>query len=482
MQEHPLYDKLKGHYTYLFNSYSGGDRYQKSGYLTRYAYESEIDYHERLRQTPLDNHCKSVVDIYNAFLFRKSIEREYGALEDDPALEAFLEDCDLEGRKLANFMKLVSTYASVFGHAHIVLAKPNSQARTRAEELEQSIRPYASVITPMAVLDWHYSREENGVYFLDYFKYIEDQEYKTRTVVKEWRPDLIRTYTVDGERQEIEEISEDENQLGEIPVVTVFSQKSIYRGMGISDIQDIADQQRAIYNELSEVEQAIRLNGHPSLVKTPTTEAIAGAGSIVQMPEDMDPGLKPYILESSANVESIYTSIQKRVESIDRMSNTGSVRQREQKTLSGVAMEVEFSMLNARLAEKADNLELAEEQMWRLFARYQGQRWQGNVKYPDTFSIRDDDRLYTQLKIARETTDSPRLVDKINDQLADLMGVELEEELTHATTIPGSDRSSHIQAMIMEGYTDSQMLALHPEITQQDIDSAKQELLDSGSE
>jgi hypothetical protein len=34
--------------------------------------------------------------------------------------------------------------------------------------------------------------------------------------------------------------------------------------------------------------------------------------------------------------------------------------------------------------------------------------------------------------------------------------------------------------MIMEGYTDAQMLERHPEITQADIDSAKQQLLNQG--
>jgi uncharacterized protein (DUF433 family) len=34
--------------------------------------------------------------------------------------------------------------------------------------------------------------------------------------------------------------------------------------------------------------------------------------------------------------------------------------------------------------------------------------------------------------------------------------------------------------MIMEGYTDPQILAMHPEITQADIDAAKQQLLNTG--
>jgi hypothetical protein len=104
------------------------------------------------------------------------------------------------------------------------------------------------------------------------------------------------------------------------------------------------------------------------------------------------------------------------------------------------------------------------------------------VKYPDSFSIRDEDRIYTQLKTARETTEDPRLIRAINDKIADIMGVELDEEITHDTTVPGEDRTLHIQAMIMEGFSDAEMLRLHPEITQADIDSARQQLLENGSE
>ena len=145
------------------------------------------------------------------------------------------------------------------------------------------------------------------------------------------------------------------------------------RGIGISDITDIADAQRAIYNCNSEIEQSIRVDSHPSLVKTPETQAGVGAGSIIQMPENLDPGLKPFILEyNGASVESILSTIKHTTEAIDKMANTGAVRATESRSMSGVAMETEFQLLNARLAEKADNLELAEEQLWTLFAQYQG--------------------------------------------------------------------------------------------------------------
>jgi hypothetical protein len=40
----------------------------------------------------------------------------------------------------------MQTYASVYGHCWAVLDKPNSNAQTRAEELNQEIRPYSKYI------------------------------------------------------------------------------------------------------------------------------------------------------------------------------------------------------------------------------------------------------------------------------------------------------------------------------------------------
>lgn len=480
MESHPLYEKMIGRWKYLYVSFMGGEKYQKQGYLTRYAYESEIDYQERLRQTPLDNQCKSIVSIYNAFLFRNGVDRDFGSLANDPALQPFLDDADLDGRSLDAFMKDVSTHASIFGHCWIVLAKPNTNARTRAEELDQEVRPYVNLVTPMAVLDWRWKRGSNGVYYLEYLKYIEDQEWKSHMVIKEWTNETIITTIADMDKSEVKEVVEEPNGLGIIPAVPVYTQRSIYRGVGVSDIDDIADQQRAIYNELSEVEQAIRLNGHPSLVKTPDTEAVAGAGAIVQMPDSLDPGLKPYILASSADTGQIYNSINQRIEAIDRMANTGAVRAKTTRTLSGVAMEVEFSMLNARLSEKADNLELGEEHLWRLFARYQNRVWDGYVDYPNSFSIRDTDKEYQNLKMVRETATDPRLLKLVDERILELMDEDpkeyLEQEMTHPVTT-GANRTQHIQQMIMEGYTDQQILDLHSEISQADIDAAKQALL-----
>lgn len=427
MGTNPLYEKLIDRWHFLLNSYMGGNKYKQAGYLTRYNYESHTEYEERLQATPVDNQCKAIVSIYNAFLFREGPERMFGSLESDPALEPFLKDADLDGRSLTAFMKDASTYSSIFGHAWIILAKPNSNARTRAEELQQQIRPYLNLVTPIAVLDWKWERAPSGYSYLSYIKYIEDSSYKDYTVIKEWYEDRILTHIVDVDEKSINNTIEEVNGLGIIPAVPVYSQRSPYKGVGISDIDDIADHQKKIYNELSEVEQAIRLNGHPSLVKTPDVEATAGAGSIVQMPETLDPGLKPYILSVSTDTASIYDSIQQSVDAIDRMANTGAVRAKSTRTMSGVAMEVEFSMLNARLSEKADNLELAEEHIWRMFAQYQGKAWDGEVDYPDSFAIHDIDRDFANLTAAKNAATDPRVLQCVDHEILELLGEDADE-------------------------------------------------------
>lgn len=421
-----LYQEYFDRWQYLLESYIGGDEYRNAGHLTRYQLETDAEYRARLRTTPLENHCQSVISVYNSFLFRRSPERNFDNNGVSFDLEMFLRDADHDGRSLDHFMKDVSTWSSVFGHCWIIVSKPNVGAITVADEQALGVRPYVSLLTPMTVLDWRYERQPSGKVELIYFRYMEDITGDLRTV-KEWTETEIKTTTVDVNKDLITEEIIEVNGLGKIPAICAYNGRSVIRGFGVSDITDIADLQRFIYNATSEVEQSIRIDSHPSLVKTPETQAGIGAGSIIHMPENLDPGLKPYILEfNGASVESIYSAINHAISAIDKMANIGAVRATESRTLSGVAMETEFQLLNARLSEKADNLELAEEQMWQFWFEYQGQQWMGSVHYPDTFNIRDKQGEINQLKVAKDTATDPIVVRKIDEHILEWMGEEKE--------------------------------------------------------
>ena len=442
------YETYSRIWRYLLESYIGGEEYRRAGHLVRYQLETEREYQARLYQTPLENHCQSVISVYNSFLFRENPRREFGSLTNQPEVEDFLADADFDGRSLDSFMKDVATWASVFGHCWILCVKPYTGAVTRAEEQAQGVRPYLSYLTPMVVLDWEWKRTATGRYELVYFKYLEEVTGQIQTV-KEWTPWQIVTRVVDTEHDSVQEYREEPNGLGKIPAVIAYNRKGIQRGIGVSDISDIADAQKFIYNGASEIMQSIQMDTHPSLVATPETNVGTGSGALIHIPENIDPGLKPYLLEySGAGVDKILSAIKHQVDAIDKMANTGAIRAVESRTLSGVAMRTEFELLNARLAEKADNLELAEEQIWRLFAEYMGTRWDGAVEYPGSFNIRDTADEISQLKTAAETVgENPAAQAEIVNQVMEWLGMETgdlpspqsETTGTNARTYPSGE-------------------------------------------
>lgn len=442
-----LYTRNKQRYQFLYDSYVGGETYRQGGYLTQYQLENAQEYNTRLRATPLDNHCRSIIATYISFMFRLSPERDMGSLETEVALESFLEDCDWEGRDLDSFMKEAAIWANVFGQSWIIMSKPQTGAVTRADEIAMEVRPYLNLLTPLVVLDWHYTRRINGQYELKYFKYVEDVNGDI-TVIREWTPTEITTTTVNTKKETVNNQTVEPNGLGRIPAVCLYAHKSSIRGQGLSTIEDIADAQRYVYNMTSEAEQAVRLGSHPSLVKTRETNAGNGAGSIIEMPDHLDPNLKPYVIQfNGQEISSIYTSINNTINSIDKMANTGSIRATEARVMSGISREVEFQLLNAKLSEQADNIELAEEQLWELYAAYQGYTWDGEIKYPDSFAIRDTDNELDQLIKSINAVPDADAKAIIEQEILDVLDLEIETELM----TPPADAAAAMAEIAQEG-------------------------------
>jgi len=389
LDTHKDYRETINNWEYFIRSYNGGYDYTIGQYLNRYNLELDNEFNQRLANTPCDNHCKNIIQIYSSFLFRVKPSRDFGSMSEEPSLESFLKDADLEGNSFNNVIKQAQNYASIYGHCFMILDKPTIQTRTRADELNQDIRPYISIVTPENVLDWNFKREVNGKYYLDYLKIREEVDKDGGTYFRIWYPDRIDTL-YQKDQQDPSVIDTADNLIGKIPAVILYNSKSHKRGIGQSDLTDIADLQKSIYNEYSEIEQLIRLTNHPSLVKTPSVNASAGAGAVIEMPDEIEPNLKPYLLQpSGANLNAIMDSIQHKVEAINRIAHTGAIRTTKQQVSSGIALQTEFELLNARLSEKADNLEIAEEQIFRLYALFQNVNYDGEINYPDSFNIRD---------------------------------------------------------------------------------------------
>ena len=420
LDTHKDYKETVNNWEYYIRSYNGGYDYMLGQYLNRYNLELDNEFNQRLANPPCDNHCKNIIQIYSSFLFRVKASRNFGDMANESSLESFLKDADLDGNNLNTVMRQAQNYASIYGHCFMILDKPKVQTNTKADELQQDIRPYLSTVTPENVLDWNYVREINGRYSLNYLKVREEVDRDGGTYFRCWHLDRVDTIYLPAGGTEPTIIDTATNQIGKIPAVILYNSKSHKRGIGQSDLTDISDLQKSIYNEFSEIEQLIRLTNHPSLVKTPSVNASAGAGAIIEMPDEIEPNLKPYLLQpSGSSLQSIMDSITKKVEAINRISHTGSIQTTKTQVSSGIALQTEFELLNARLSEKADNLQLAEEQLFKLYAVYQNTKFDGEINYPDTFNIRDfatDLQFYQQAKAIN--VKSPTLLKEIDKEIA----------------------------------------------------------------
>jgi hypothetical protein len=429
---HPDYLANQNNWEFFLRSYLGGDDYRGGNYLVRYLNESNEDYSRRLDLTPVDNHCANVVHIYSSFLWKNPPTRYLNSLEGDQAVEHMMRDVDLDGQSLDTFMKEAQIWSSVYGHCWIIVDKPKSNAGTRAEELMQDIRPYFNLYTPENVFDWKWERTPSGRMKLTYLKIREDvtriNEVDSIAHFRVWTEDTVKLYETHNETEKL--VEEMDNPIGVIPAVYLPAARTVTRGIGKSDIADISLVQKAIYNELSEIEQLIRISNHPTLVKTYDTDASAGAGGVVNMPDEMDASLKPYMMQpSGANLQAVMESIDKKTQSINRMAHLGAVRGTEAVKASGIALQTEFQMLNAKLSEKADLLENCEEQLWRFVAIWQNKMPDVEVSYPDSFDVRDYPSELAFLQSARASgVQSPTFSRGVDKMIVDLI---LDDEDLH---------------------------------------------------
>lgn len=427
---HPHYKDHANQSDYLFRSYIGGSTYRKGQFLTKYIGEENQPgdaYYKRLQATPLDNHVQTTVDIYRSFLFREAPTRELGLLLSNPLVQQWVHDTDQEGQGMDSFLKTVNDFAMVMGNVWILVDKPSYAVETQAEEIAMSIRAYAAMYTPQNVLDWYYKRNIAGKMILEYIKVKESENSETVTISC-WHTDMVEKYTATkdelGNLDEIIDYQVYENPLGYVPFVNHVPMRSPVKGIGYSIMADVADAQRFIYNMKSEIEQTVRISSHPTLVKTPSADATAGAGGIVTMDENTDPGLKPYLLQNNGStVDSILATIEQMEGAIMHSTHTSAVQGVKQ-AMSGVALQTERQLLNAKLSDLSDTLMETEKLMWKIWFDWQGMTAPDEfaVTYNDSFDIRDRAfELELLIKARSAGYSDAKYFDALNRQLATLM-------------------------------------------------------------
>ena len=164
---------------------------------------------------------------------------------------------------------------------------------------------------------------------------------------------------------------------------------------------------------------------------TEGVDASAGAGSTIVIEDtDIDPALRPYLLQpSSQSIGSIIESVGTKIDMIDRMANLSSMHSKSNATASGVSLKIERELLNVKLAQIADNLEICEEHIFKHFGHFYDVDYDGVIDYPDNFDMTD---TYTELdfllKASAAPVSSAQYKTEIAKQIARIV-VEDEEQM-----------------------------------------------------
>jgi len=359
-------------------SYEGAKKLVELGYIEQHERESQENYMKRMKESYGFSYSGSVIDILSYYLFKAFSVFSIGKLAEDTLWQMFVKDCDLEGSFLNDWFIDQQKEASKYGHVGILIDKPNIGAAvfTRQAEIEKEIYPYLSAYTPLSILDWEYSRDEFNRPHLSYLKLQEkDDHYRIWTRSK-WELWKINDKPKAGEGRVIL-VSSGDNPLGAIPFVWLINIKRPRTIVGISDIKDVAYIDVSIMRNLSQGEEVIDYSAFPMMRRPKSTDDDVGVTAILEFDPET-PESKPDWLEAKCKepIDAIITWMKRKTDEIYRVVNVGGITSTEtsKQSKSGVALKVEFQLLNSKLVKKGKNVALAKYQVIKYWLMWQNQK------------------------------------------------------------------------------------------------------------
>lgn len=392
---HELYAYNYEEWNFLMASYEGTKELVEQGYMKQNERESDHNWERRKDEATGFDYSKSIVDLFNFYLFKKPVKRDLGKLKNDTQWQAFQSDCNLYGDGFDDFLTEQGRYSSIEGHVGIMVDKPNKQYETVQEEIDANVYPYLAAYFPTAVLDWEYERDENNRPHLEFIKLMDDDGkyrlwWRGKWEIWEIPVEELETENTKGgqiaQKTKAVKVDSGTYELTEIPFVWLVNTKSKNRPIGMSDIHEVARLDVSILNNVSQGEEVISYAAFP-MMRKPYKEAKPGSITApgnddvsVQVILEFDPELpdsKPDWLEARVQepIDSLLNWIARKVQEIYRVVNAGGMASTEISTdaKSGTALKVEFQLLNSSLVRKAKNLETAEKQIIRFWLAWQKQ-------------------------------------------------------------------------------------------------------------
>jgi hypothetical protein len=225
-----------------------------------------------------------------------------------------------------------------------------------------------------------------------------------------------------------------ENELGYIPVTTIYQSQKVYNGVGTTVIQDVAGIQRSIFGDSAEAYAILTYGAHPSLIVDEQTAQLndgqvgAEPGATIQVQAGLT-GEPSYVFEyvspDLANLAEIRLGIDSK---IDKLSQVAMLRSEDliKSSNSGQHIEVYDDKLAALIRKKATNLENAESNLWNTWFDWT------NQQKPADFTI-SYNRQYNKRAIESEMAEI-RLGMDILKQYDSMFGANIPDAIKEFAT------------------------------------------------
>ncbi len=446
-RRHPEYKDTLTHWEFLESCYEGG-RAWFSKNIFRYIKEGDVEFTDRVSRAYRFNHTREVVDLVDKHLFKQAVARS----EDAPAsVKKFWEKATLNKLGIKDFMRRVSSKSSILGRVWIVVDNTHSNGVVSVAEARQTdSRTYAYVVTPKHVLDMSYDKQGGLNWILIHEQVREDEDplESSGDMVNRYRLWTQNEWTLftarsDGRKVVVEQDGPYEHGLGVVPVFPADNVISDELYVAPALIDDIAYLDRAVSNYLSNLDAIIQDQTFSQLAMP--AQGIApgedGHDKLIDMGTkriftyDGEGGAAPFFLSPDVKqAQLILSVVNKIIGEIYHTVGLAGERTKDDNSQgidnsSGVAKAYDFERVNSLLAAKADSLEVIENKLAWMVAKWNGEEKQLEgrraVSYPDDFDVRG---LHDEFEIAArlaliESPDSVRrrqmetVIDKLFPQL-----------------------------------------------------------------
>lgn len=400
---HPLYDDNIDRWLLYRDAVKGGEDFINDDNLFTHRLEDEEDFQERLDRAYYLNYCDVVPSLYNAYIFKERIERP-----SDENLILFRANVDRRGTSISDYIAKTGFFSKIFGVMHVLVDMPvkTKDKPTKTDAKAANLNPYCTLIYPSQLVDWSLDADGNFRWVVIKSTYYEDfdpnkerdvQEHYKLITLKDWRIEDDSGLPV---KFEDGRPNKGKNELGIIPMATIYNKDIDDDKVGESMIKDIVYINRAILNWCSCIDEQIERQTFSQLI-------IPDDGSLAEQKEGGDDPLRrvstssawtfnadakhppAFISPNTENISVVWKLVVDHVKEIFRLGGLVGTTEDMYAGTSGRSKQIGFLSVNSILAETASRYQKLENDISKLAYMFLGKNSEEfeDTKYPNSFDV-----------------------------------------------------------------------------------------------